>query len=59
MEVVNRRITVTVEQLIKHLQKFPSGATVYRDGGDYKDDWRVVTTAAYGQVWGYKGVFLE
>jgi hypothetical protein len=50
---------VTVEQLIKHLQQFPSGATVYRDGGDYKDDWRVVTTAAYGQSWEKKGVFLE
>lgn len=59
MEVVSRRITVTVEQLIKHLQKFPPGATVYRDGGDYKDDWRMITTAAYGQSWELKGVFLE
>lgn len=50
---------MTVEQLIKILQKFPPDAKVYREGGDYKDDWQEVVTAAHGNVWEKKGVFLE
>ena len=51
---------MTVLDLINQLKKFPPDAKVYREGGDYKDDWREINTAAQcGQVWGVKGVFLE
>jgi hypothetical protein len=50
---------MTVNELIEQLKKFPPDAKVYREGGDYKDDWRDVSTASYGQVWEKKGVFLE
>lgn len=50
---------MTVEHLIKILQQFPPDAKVYREGGDHKDNWREVATAAHGNVWELKGVFLE
>ena len=50
---------MTVAQLIAALQKFPQDAKVYKDSGDFKDDWREVQFAAKGQVWELRGVFLE
>lgn len=48
-----------VKDLIAALQKCPPDAKVYKEGGDYKDDWREVQTASQGQVWGLRGVFIE
>ena len=31
---------MTVAQLIELLKKMPQDAVVFRDGGDYADDWR-------------------
>jgi len=50
---------MTVEQLIKLLQTFPKDAIVYKESGDYQDDWREIRSADNGQVWEIKGVFLE
>jgi len=50
---------MTVAQLIVALQKLPQDAKVYREGGDYQDDWREIQLASTGQVWEFKGVFLE
>jgi hypothetical protein len=50
---------MTVAQLIAALQKCPQDAKVYKESGDYQDDWREVQSAAHGQVWQFKGVFLE
>lgn len=48
-----------VKDLIDALQRLPQDAKAYRDGGDYQDDWREVKSASAGQVWEFKGVFLE
>ena len=50
---------MTVSDLINQLKKFPPDAKVYYEGGDHKDDWREVATAAHGHVWEKRGVFLE
>ncbi len=50
---------MTVAQLIAALQKLPQDAKVYKESGDYKDDWIEIQTASSGQVWEIKGVFLE
>jgi len=50
---------MTVRELIEALQRLPQDARVYREGGDYQDDWREVQSASAGQVWEFKGVFLE
>lgn len=50
---------MTVRELILALQRFPQDAKVYKENGDYQDDWREVTIAAAGQVWEIKGVFLQ
>jgi len=50
---------MTVEHLIKLLQTLPKDAKVYYEGGDYKDDWRLVTTASKLDSWGTKGVLLK
>ena len=50
---------MTVAQLIASLQKLPQDAKVYKESGDFADDWREVQFAAHGQVWQFKGVFLE
>ena len=50
---------MTVAQLILSLQKLPQDAKVYKESGDFADDWREVTIAAAGQVWEIKGVFLQ
>ncbi len=50
---------MTVSELIAKLSKMPPEAKIYRDAGDFKDDWREVRTASHGQVWGINGVFLE
>lgn len=50
---------MTVAQLITALQKFPQDAKVYKESGDFADDWQEVKFAAHGQVWEIKGVFLE
>ena len=50
---------MTVAQLIAALQKCPPDAKVYKESGDFKDDWREVQTAAVGQVWQLRGVFIE
>jgi hypothetical protein len=33
---------MTVAELIAELQQFPKDYVVFREGGDYKDDWREV-----------------
>lgn len=50
---------MTVAQLIAALQKLPQDAKVYKERGDYKDDWQEVQVASSGQVWELRGVFLE
>lgn len=50
---------MSVLDLINQLKKFPPDAKIYYEGGDYKDDWREISTAAHGEVWGIKGVFLK
>lgn len=50
---------MTVAQLIAALQRCPPDAKVYKDGGDFADDWREITIVAQGQVWELKGVFVE
>lgn len=50
---------MTVKDLIVALQRLPQDAKVYREGGDYIDDWREVQTASSGQVWELRGVFIE
>ena len=48
-----------VKDLIAALQRLPQDAKVYREGGDYRDDWREVQSASAGQIWEFIGVFLE
>lgn len=50
---------MTVDQLIKLLQTMPKDAKVYKESGDYQDDWREVQTLSLGQIWEFKGVFIE
>jgi hypothetical protein len=50
---------MTVEQLIKLLQTMPKDVIVYRDGGEYADDWRRVTSVSNLNSWGTKGVLIE
>lgn len=50
---------MTVAQLIAALQSFPQDAKVYKESGNYQDDWREIRTAAQGQVWELHGVFLD
>lgn len=50
---------MTVADLIEQLKKFPQDSTVYYEGGDHKDDWRKVQTVSHGEVWEFRGVFIE
>ncbi len=50
---------MTVEQLIKLLQTMPKDAIVYREGGDYADDWRRVYAVNNLDSCGTKGVLIE
>lgn len=50
---------MTVEQLIKLLQTMPKDAIVYRDGGDYAEDWRRVARVSNLNSWGTRGVIIE
>jgi hypothetical protein len=50
---------MTVEQLIAALQRLPKDAKVYKETGDFADDWHEIKSAAHGTVWGLKGVFIE
>ena len=50
---------MTVAELIKELSKLPQGHTVYRDGGDYADDWRRVHKVETLDSWGTIGVLIE
>jgi hypothetical protein len=50
---------MTVAQLIAALQRLPQDAKVYIENGDYAEDWREIQSASSGQVWQFKGVFLE
>jgi hypothetical protein len=34
---------MTVAELIAELQQFPKDYIVFREGGDYKDDWQEVS----------------
>jgi hypothetical protein len=49
---------MTVAQLILSLQRLPQDAKVYKESGDFADDWREVHSVSAGQVWEIKGVFL-
>jgi hypothetical protein len=37
----------------------PQDAKVYRDGGEYADDWRPVHAVNNLRSWGYTGVLIE
>lgn len=50
---------MTVAQLIDLLKRMPQDATVFREGGDYKDDWRNIHSVNNLNVWGHKGVIIE
>lgn len=50
---------MTVAQLIQALQRLPQDAIVYKETGDYADDWREIRSVAQGQSWEICGVFLE
>jgi hypothetical protein len=50
---------MTVAQVILSLQKLPQDAKVYKESGDYQDDWQEVHTVSAGNIWEIKGVFLE
>lgn len=50
---------MTVAQLIVALQKLPQDAKVYKESGDFADDWREIQSASSGQVWELRGVFVE
>lgn len=49
----------TAEQLIELLQKMPKDAIVYKDGGDFVDDWRRVYAVNNLDAWGTKGVLIS
>lgn len=48
-----------VRDLIAALQKLPQDAKVYKESGDFQDDWQEVQSAVPVQVWQFKGVFLK
>jgi hypothetical protein len=48
-----------VKELIEELKKFPPDATVYRDSGDFADDWRKVFRLSDLTNWGTRGVLIE
>lgn len=50
---------LTVAQLIEALQQLPQDAKVYKETGDYPDDWREIVSVSNGQVWEIRGVFIE
>ena len=50
---------MTVSQLIEQLKRMPQDAKVYRDGGEYADDWRPVHAVNNLRSWGYTGVLIE
>lgn len=50
---------MTVRELIAALQRLPQDAKVYKESGDFADDWREIQSASSGQIWQFKGVFLE
>jgi hypothetical protein len=50
---------MTVAQLIESLQRLPQDAIVYKETGDYQDDWREIVSASHRQIWEICGVFIE
>jgi hypothetical protein len=53
---------MTVSELIAELSKMPPDATVYREGGEYKDDWREVSQVDveyFSSLGKTRGVYLE
>lgn len=52
---------LTVAELIEELKKLPQDEKVYRNGGEYKDDYREVVTAYFepNMGWGKRGVFIR
>jgi hypothetical protein len=50
---------MTVAQLIELLKKMPQDAVVFRDGGDYADDWRRIHSVNNLNSWGTQGVLIE
>ncbi len=50
---------MTVAQLIELLTKMPQDAVVFRDGGDYADDWRRIHSVNNLNSWGTQGVLIE
>jgi hypothetical protein len=52
---------LTVADLIEELKKLPPDAKVYREGGEYKDDYREVVTAYFEKHlgWGLQGVIIK
>jgi hypothetical protein len=50
---------MTVAQLIISLQKLPQDAKVYKESGDFADDWQEIQLVSARQVWEIRGVFLE
>jgi len=50
---------MTVSQLIEQLKRMPQDDVVYRDGGEYADDWRRVRSVSNLRSWGHVGVLIE
>jgi hypothetical protein len=53
---------MTVAELIEKLKQLPQDYTVFREGGDYKDDWREVDkveVARWSTLGTLVGVYLE
>jgi hypothetical protein len=55
-------LVMTVAQMITELSKMPPDAKVYYEGGEYKDDWRLVheiDLQKHGTLGKNSGVYIK
>jgi hypothetical protein len=45
--------------LIEELKKFPPNTKVYRDGGEYKDDYLEIGSTKQFKYWSISGVIIR
>lgn len=50
---------MTVRELIAELEKYPPDEKVYRDGGEYKDDYTPVHKVKPFKFWGQEGILVN
>ena len=50
---------MTVKELIEELKKLPQEGLVYRDGGQYKDDYVPVSKVDNFRSWGLHGYCIN